>query len=199
MDNKVGNGNPLNTEPELSEQEEKALTSAEALAAADAAEVAEKNRRLFARLRKEQEARKKADEENIKKDADLKAAQGELATFKQPKGTGDGSPQPSNLSVEDFIEFKTKGLSDVEVKEVVSKAKDMGIPVSKFIGSDLFSPWLEVKRSKEKSEANTPSPSFSSVTSKSGKKWEDLGLSDDERAQMFEGMKGEVHRRNTSV
>lgn len=200
MDPKTGSGNPLNTDPELSEQEEKELTSAEALARTDATKVAEKNKQLFARLRKEQDARKKADELASQRDAEFKKMQERLASFEKPPASGNGSPQGQNedLPVREVLELRKQGFSEGEILDLVDQAKSLGVPVGKILSNEHFKAGFEVKRSKGKSEANTPAPSFTSVTSSTGKKWEDKGLSDDERRQMFSQMGAEARRKRGS-
>lgn len=143
---------PPEGEKDLTPAEIESITQAEKLKGADAATVAALNSRLYARLQREKEKREKAEGDN-------KVLQEKLAPFERAAQAPPPPTAPVNdsLTVDTFLNFKAKGLSDVEVKAVVEKAKAMGISPAKFIEStDVFEPWIGAQRSKAKAEQNTP-------------------------------------------
>lgn len=153
---------PAEEEKDLTAEEIESITKADKLTGADATKVATLNTRLYTRLQREKEKREKLE-------ADNKLAQEKLAAFERPSAAAPAQPQ-SSLTVDDFMNFKARGLSDVEVKSVVDKAKAMGISPQKFIESaDVFEPWIGAQRSKAKAEQNTP-PSSNGGAQRVGEK-----------------------------
>lgn len=173
---------------ELTPEEAAALQDPTKLQGANAADIAEKNKRLYARLQKEKseraaevESRKKFEEEN-------KKLQEKLSALEKPPAPVSSSTPQTTLTVDDFIAFKAKGLSEGDIKALVDKAKNLGIAPQKLAEDpELFTPWHEARKSKAQAEQNTPSPSFGGKTA-SGKSWEDRGLTDAERKVMFDEM-----------
>lgn len=168
------------SDTELSPEELESVTKEEKLAGADPKAVADKNRRLYARLQKEKEARQKFEDE-------LKQTREKLTALEKPASNAAAPTPEPDIPVRELLSLRSEGYSEKEILELVDEAKNLGIPVKKILQNPTFKQGLEVKRSKAKAEQNTPSPTFGGRTA-SGKSWEDKNLTEAERRQMFNDM-----------
>lgn len=131
-------------------------------------EITQKNKELFARA-------KKAEEEN----KSLKAKLQELEQEAPGKNKGESAKettqaaQEKGLSVEDFLAMRRAKLSDEEIANVVSKAKELGVSPTKLVEDETFKLGLERQREKAQVEQTTPPPSNRAAVLEN-KSWDQL-------------------------
>ena len=137
--------------------------------------VAQKNKELFERAKKA--------EDKLKDPAYLRKRLEEMELNNVPvqtRETVSATPVQSEFSINDFLEMRRAKLSDEEIAEVVSEAKNLGTTPQKLMASEGFKLGLEAKRQKREVEQTTLSPSHRPLVTQD-KTWDEL--SPQERAK----------------
>lgn len=126
------------------------LATPETVEASQAVELAEKNKKLFARAKQAEEDRKRLKEE--------------LAAIKQPKAPQQTPQEPKTDDIESVLSLRAKGHSDAEILTLRKYARKMGVSIDEVMNDPFIMSGIEAERAKAKVDSNTPPPSSRSVT-----------------------------------